>query len=296
MSEAQVGSRLKHSWGVLWAASGSALALSMIRAADVEGFIGALPWQDWMEDLGGVLPPLQAAADAAVRAEMTELGAARITGAFDRIDVVAVHFAETEGARLIRGLTDAQVQAIRVIMAKALSGQYTVDQAALLVRGSIGLHARYAAAVARRWDTVYAKAIRDGLTAARAGARADRLATIYRSRLLASRAQTIARTEIQTAVQAGREAAWAQMIGSGNMSAEARKEWSAGPGACPICADLSGTVVAWDAPFPGGYTVPAHMNCRCTQILRPPQRQSALLQENDIDWLNPLQPAGPLFP
>lgn len=296
MSERTLSDSVKSSWRILWDAAGSSLAVAMVRAGDVDGFLGLLPWSDWMEQAGAFVDPIQQAADASVRAEMRELGAGSIRGAFDNIDAVAVHYAEREGARLISGLSEAQAQAIRSVMAQALAGKYTVDQAAMLVRSSIGLHERWALAVERRWDAVYSKALKDRLTNARAVARANRLASVYRGRLIASRADGIARTEIQMAVTAGRHAAWSQMVGSGNMSPQARKEWSAGPGACPQCADLSGTVVQWDQQFPGGVSVPAHMRCRCTEVLLPARRDNPILQPTDIDWLNPLQPAGPLLP
>lgn len=72
----------------------------------------------------------------------------------------------------------------------------------------------------------------------------------------ASRAETIARTEVAAADVQGNLIGWQE---SGVVSG---KEWKTGGGPCDACDELDGTAVALDDDFPDG-DPPLHPNCRC---------------------------------
>lgn len=72
----------------------------------------------------------------------------------------------------------------------------------------------------------------------------------------ASRAETIARTEVAAADVAGNLIGWKE---SGVVTG---KEWKTGGGACDECEELDGVVVDLDDDFPDG-DPPLHPNCRC---------------------------------
>jgi hypothetical protein len=174
-------------------------------------------------------------------------------------------------------------------MGSALEGAYTVDQAAAIVRNSIGLHPAWASAVTKYQTQQYTRLVKEGMAPVRAAERSQAMGLRYRNRLTRRRAETIARTEIQTASNLGRYATWAQMIGNGLARPSSRKEWSPGPGACKTCTKMSGEVVAWDAPFSAGLLMPpAHPNCRCTAVLIPALYSNPALNPRPIDWLSPI--------
>jgi hypothetical protein len=214
---------------------------------------------------------------------------ATATISFLNEDVVSVKYAQQQSGKLIAAITDSQREAIRSVMGEALQGRHTVDEAARIVRGSIGLHPAWADAVTKYRLKQEARFVREGASPAAAAKRADKMALTYRNRLIARRAQTIARTEIQTASNLGRYAGWAQMIGSGVAKPTSMKEWSPGPGACEKCASVSGETVRWDAQFSNGLVMPpAHPNCRCTAVLVPARYKDESLNAQQIDWLSPV--------
>jgi hypothetical protein len=288
-AEGLIAGAINHAWPVLDAHASSELAREMIRARNVNGLIQGMPWQEFIAALGDVTVPLAAQVGRAVRDAARDVGpvAAKLT--FLNTDAVSVKYAQTQGSKLIASITESQREAIRTVMATALEGQYTVDQAASLLRDSIGLHPAWAEAVAKYQTKAYTRMVKDGMAPARAAARSESMGLRYRNRLVKRRAQTIARTEIQTASNLGRYATWAQMIGSGVAGQASRKEWSPGPGACPVCSGLAGDTVAWDQPFSNGLIMPpAHPNCRCTAVLIPAVYANQALNPVTIDWLSPV--------
>jgi len=75
-----------------------------------------------------------------------------------------------------------------------------------------------------------------------------------------ARAETIARTEANNALNQGTMTTWQE---SGVVSG---KTWIVGDGCCDDCADLDGETVDLDEDFPGdvGDAPPGHPNCRCS--------------------------------
>jgi hypothetical protein len=283
-AEAAVARALNRSWPVLDAYASAELARAMVSAGNVGGYLNSMPWEQFIRSMGQVIPPLELMGGRAMAASIGDLAPLSAGISFSNIDSVAVRHAERQAGRLIAAITESQRQAIAEVMARSLSGEYTVTQAAARIRDSIGLHPAWARAVGTYRDRQITRLIVDeGKTAAAAIKTADRLALTYRNRLIRSRSLTIARTEIQTAQNVGRFAGWAQQIGNGVAGLTSQKEWTAGPGACKLCQQVSGQRVQWDRPFSNRLMMPpAHPNCRCNAVLIPAGRTVPR-----YNWLNP---------
>lgn len=296
-TEQAVSRTVRQSWPILTAS----INYTAIARWDVEGLIRSFDWGQWIQFLGHTIPSLERQVNRAIRLERADIvGELRKAAddSFSHIDPVAVHFAAQQGSKLIANLMDSQKAAIRAIIAKALNGQYTVDQAARAIRDCIGLHPKWASAVDKRWWQTYYVALAEGRSGAVAADRADRISSIYHDRLVRSRAEAIARTEIQTAANAGRYATWDQMAMQNVIGGGSLKEWAPGPGACPICQNLAGEQVPWDQPFSNGSMMPpAHTNCRCSAVMLPAPSRNPLLAVQHLDWTSPtLTPEALLFP
>lgn len=288
-SERAVATVINSSWPVLSAAASTEKAKAMIAARNTSGYIASLPWAEYVERLGRTTEPLARQIARTVDAAVGDLEGLAANLTFTNQDAVSIRYAQQQGSKLIVNLQESQRAAIRSVMGQALSGRYTVDEAAAIVRRSIGLHPAWADAVTRFHARQFEALRSGGMASGRAMATADRRANAYAARLVKRRSLTIARTEIQTASNLGRYATWAQMIGSGVARPDSLKEWAAGPGACPQCFALSGQVVRWDKNFSTGTAMPpAHPNCRCTAELIPARYGERELDAREIDWTSPI--------
>lgn len=239
--------------------------------------------------------PMQAAIIKAGQAEIERITTpARLTKAtdvivatgFDTTDPRALQWAQEHAADLVTNINAQQQQAIRNVLATSFSDQVTGPDTAARLRTIVGLSTRYATAVDNAHAQNLARNLKAGMPEPEARAAAYRAAQAYRDRLIRSRANTIARTEIMTAQNTARQLAWTQQVEDGYLSKYSRKKWVAHdtvPGApkktnrkrlsnpCRICAELHGQTRRWDEPWPKGYQAPpAHPNCRCVQVILPP--------------------------
>lgn len=288
-AERAIRTVINSSWPVLEAAASTEQARAMIAARNTAGYIQGLPWDDLVASLGRATEPMARHIAATVQAAVGDMEGAAAKLTFANTDAVSTKYAQLQGSKLIVNIQESQRAAIRSVMAQALDGRYTVDEAAAVVRRSIGLHPAWADAVTKFHARQFEALRSSGMPSGRALATADRRADAYRNRLVRRRALTIARTEIQTASNLGRYASWAQMIGSGVARPDSLKEWSPGPGACDICAGLAGQTVRWDAQFSNGSAMPpAHPNCRCTAVLIPSKYKDEDLDAREIDWTSPI--------
>lgn len=174
---------------------------------------------------------------------------------FDATNPKAVEWARREGARLVVDVTREARETIRTVVAEGFEMGIAPKNTAKLLRASIGLTERDAAAVMKR----QLKLMLDGVDPDRAAEKAER----YAEKLTRSRARTIARTETMKAANEGQKQLWDQAREKGLLSADAQKAWIAAD-PCPICAELDGEVVGIDDDFSIGNDPPAHPNCRCT--------------------------------
>jgi hypothetical protein len=282
---------INSSWPELNASASTELAHQMIAARNTEGLLANMPWSDWVQHMGQVVPPLGRQVGRSIASQMQGFQSLQAGLSMTNVDAVSVRYAHTEGAKLVANLQESQRAAVRLVMGQAMNGEHTVDQAARMIRGTIGLHPAWAQAVVNFRERQIAQLSRTTMPPAKALALANKRADTYQARLVSRRAMNVAHTEIQTASNLGRYATWAQMVGNGLAKPTSMKEWSANAGACSICSSLSGQQALWDQPFDGGYVMPpAHTNCRCTANLLPQTYSNPILNPRPIDWTAPYMP------
>ncbi len=210
-------------------------------------------------------------------------------GSFELLNPAAIAWAKAQSSALVTGVTAQQRAAIRAVIGEASSGALTVDGAAGALRQVVGLDTRRAAALAAYRGRMQAAAesaiaARPSLPAVRKAAiraKADLRAEAYRRRLLASRTETIARTETSAAANEGLVQAWRQAEQAGKFPLGLAKRWVTTPDdrRCPICAAMQGRVASIGTPFDvpslgAMQRPPAHPNCRCTiTLVRPTKGQ-----------------------
>lgn len=177
---------------------------------------------------------------------------------FDLTNPKAVQAVDTEVANLVREITAESRAAIRDLVRQSVQGAFDVRQLARQIRGSIGLTSPYALAVENFRAAAVARGMAPGLAVTRSQAYADRL--------LRHRAETIARTEVIRATNAGQQAVWEDARNQGLLTGDAQRVWIVTPDdrLCPRCAPLDGVTVGLQEDFPGGVGYPPlHPNCRC---------------------------------
>lgn len=263
--EARAARIINQSWEPLQEHALSTAGRRLLGARDVEGFLNSAPWADFITKLGQVTVPLTNTITAAAAGEYRLIGDARVAVDMEAIDALSVKYAQTQGSKLIRSITDTQRETVRAVMGGALEGQYTGDKAARLIRDTVGLHPAWAQAVINQRERVYQSALKDGLSPVKAEAKADKASERYGAKLLRRRADNIARTEILTSENLGRFASWADGMGNGYGRPDDVKEWDAELNeCCESCRQIHGEVVQWDKPFSNGRMMPpAHPSCRC---------------------------------
>lgn len=217
-------------------------------------------WRAVEDELGAaVTPTLRTtvlAGGLATTRRLPELGVQ-----FDLTNPRALRAVEQQGAQLVHAITEESRQAIQRLIEEAVQGQFDVRQLARQIRSSIGLTSPYAVAVERYRAGLVDQGIAEGKALDRAQAYADRL--------LRARAETIARTEVMTAVNAGQQAVWDEATQQGTLAPGTKRVWIVTPDdrLCPYCAPLDGQEVGLQEAFdselgPVDYP-PLHQNCRC---------------------------------
>lgn len=271
--EARAARIINSSWEPLQDHALSTAGRRLLGARDVEGFLNSAPWADFITKVGQVTAPMTDTITAAAAGEYRNVGNGRVNVDMKAVDALSVKYAQTQGSKLIRSITDTQRATVRAVMGGALEGQYTGDKAARLIRDTVGLHPAWAQAVVNQRERVYQSALKDGLTPVKAEAKADKQSERYAAKLLRRRADNIARTEILTSENLGRFATWADAIGNGYGRPDDVKEWDAELNeCCESCRAIHGEQVQWDQPFSNGLLMPpAHPSCRCavSKISKP---------------------------
>lgn len=220
---------------------------------------------------------------------------------FDQVNARAVAQMQTESLRLIREFTDGQRASTRVALVEGIIQGLNPRDQARLFRQSIGLTANQMRAVAnfrrllesnsaaaltrelrdRRFDSSVRRAIsgEKPLTAEQI----DRMVERYYQRSLATRAETIARTESLAAVHQASDEGFRQAIENGLIDDELTQKWrTAGDGRVrdPSHTLMNGQTRPFGEPFrsgtgnllryPGDNRAPAHdtVRCRCVKTTR----------------------------
>lgn len=241
-----------------------------VRAGDTARAVAAIPWDTVgakvFQDEG--VPILrQIVADAGE----VSAGLLQIPGGYDfTVDNPRIMaWLDEHAAKLITDFGGGNRGAVKAAMRVALEEGMSATEAVPLIRQSVGLTERMAAAVAKTRRDVGAAA-------------ANQQAAHLRN----ARALMIARTESTFATTGGQLEAWEQAREDGLFhESRAVRVWITTPDdladhAPPSCADLDGA----EAPYGEGYSLdgsplfdatgaplmgpPLHPNCRCSQSLR----------------------------
>lgn len=198
---------------------------------------------------------------------------ATVRYSFDAANPFAVEIARSRAAKYVGDITNEQRALVRQIVVDAVSGGYTVDDVAFMVRNSIGLHERWQRAVTNQYGRNLANLLEQGMSAGRARTVARRSNEAYYQRLLTARSRAIARTEILSAHNEGRWLAWQDAIADGVAPRNAMKMWrvrvpQVADSPCDFCLPFNGETVPWDDEFSAGVMMPPlHPNCVCTATL-----------------------------
>ncbi len=254
----QVSSVVLNAMSRLSQSAGGQAALSALGLGNATAFLEALDWAGWLgilEQMTGIVTGQQV---AAAEASFVDLGGtkAMIGGRMRRAEANA----QARAAARVVEIDQTTRAAIRERITAALRSGDSIDRVAADLRQTVGLHSRYATALTNYTNQLRKKGLDDGTIRMRT--------TVYRDRLLRARAETIARTELSEAANAGRTEGWAAAVASGALPADSQKRWILGPNPCPICQSVGGTTVELFATFANGYdNPPAHPNCTCRVVL-----------------------------
>jgi len=181
---------------------------------------------------------------------------------FDDKAPQATREAERKAAKLVKEISEETQRNIRNMIVESIRDGIPPYDAARMIVPTIGLTSSQGQAVMK----FRKKLIDSGLSLERVNERVDN----YAEDLLVRRADTIARTEILEALNAGQEASWLQAQDDGLLSATATKELILSEDACPICESI-----AEEGPVPVGESFsqpgpPFHPQCRCTVGINRP--------------------------
>jgi hypothetical protein len=197
-------------------------------------------------------------------------GDVQVSGTFNRKSPLAANWAADKGARLVREVTEGQRDLIRDYTWAASMGQVEPREMARYLRGSIGLTRQQAGWVANNRSFLYQSNLTAGFTEQQARALADKGAERYYARILKYRTENIARTEILTAANEGRQQAWSQGIREGWIAPDSWKQWTTqfDERTCDECGHMDGEQSPYAYEFQDG-DPPRHPSCRCTTFLIP---------------------------
>lgn len=181
---------------------------------------------------------------------------------FDDTATRAAKIAAQDAAAMVTQITEETERNIRNLITAAIRDGIPPYDAARMIRPMIGLTSAQGQAAMKFRATL----IDSGLTLDKVNAQTDR----YADKLLAQRADSISRTEILGALNAGQDEAYAQAQDDGYLTKGATKELILSDDACPICQDIAddGPIPVSD-DFPDGGP-PIHPQCRCTTGIATP--------------------------
>ena len=185
---------------------------------------------------------------------------------FDLTNPRSVDFIRQHTGELIQGLQDSSRLAVRDIIERSFQDGIPPRRAARHIRDVVGLTERQALAV----DNLRRELVEQGVPIPEITRRTNQ----YADRLLADRAETIARTETIKAANVGQELLWQEAVENGLIDpARTRKEWITTPDdrLCEFCEELDGVRVPLDGTFnsplgPVGEPT-LHPRCRCAMRL-----------------------------
>ena len=239
----------------------------------------AMQLRSWPELYGELAIDLRAGFLAGIAQANDALPPSSIAMRLDLINPYAVSYAERKLPQIVQSYMEHARDNIRQIISDSVSGQHTVQEAAQLIRDSIGLTPQYQRAVI----AYRLQLIQDGLSGERLETKVDK----YANKLLTSRAKTIARTEIVQAQVSGQRALWNEAAHAGLFNRQtATRIWRTNhegftnrgnPTPCPVCAPMNGQEIS----FTGVFLHPelGHQNVFGDELIGPPLHPNCLCHE-----------------
>lgn len=206
-----------------------------------------------------------AAAVEAIRVPLTPDERAGFAVGFDQQSPHVVDALTRQGAARIREITDETRAAVQQLVQRGYETGRHPREVAKEIERIVGLTTRQEAAVARLRASLEAEGVKP--------AKVDAQVARYAKKLRKQRAETIAQTEANRAMNDGQRAQWASLQEQGLLSPQQfEREWlTVLPAArvCAMCSPLDGARAPLGGSFPGGYQPPRHPRCRCTEVLVP---------------------------
>jgi SPP1 gp7 family putative phage head morphogenesis protein len=249
--------------GVL-AMNGAIDELALIAAVETGQFdlaMAAIPFEPFADSLktGGGEILLKALSEMGVLAASALQDTHGLTIAFDLTNPRAQVFAATQTATMVTEVTDATKESIRGIIQRGFSEHMTPQDVAKEIKQVVGLHSRQAQAVVNFRDRLVADGVEGELL--------EKRVEKYAAAQLRHRAETIARTELMSASNAGQHELWSQAQEKGLLPHDQKRVWIATPDdrIDMECEALDGKETGLNEPFSGGVMEPPlHPSCRCT--------------------------------
>lgn len=240
-----------------------------IDANDLQAAVDAIPWGRVGETmLRGELPPilrssLEASGQTSAKMLLSDLKLPTSAFSFDVTTERATTWVRTEAGLLIQDLGRKQLGTLRTLLDMSVRDAGSPMDLARLVRDGklIGLTERDARAVLN-----YRARLKRDETPKDAIAE---LSGRYSRRLLNSRAEGIARTELNRSYAEGRRELWRQARAENLVGTEAVRQWvTVDP--CPICEPMEGQTAAVGGQYRGGLEPGfVHPRCECVEVLLP---------------------------
>ena len=246
-----------------------------IAAGNISRAETLLKFGEWPEKFGGMAVDLRAGFIAGTQIGMRSLSEVGITMAFNLVDSHTVEYARRRMPPLVQSLKDGARDMVRQTMTEAAQGVWTPFEAAQGIKDWLGLTAQQASASAKFERELQERGIPEDKIAVRLAK--------YEDAQLRQRAETIARTEIMSASNAGQRETWNESVRQGLLPRTAKKVWLTANDErlCPVCESLGnaepvglneqftfddGTKAStvFNEPL---YEPPQHPNCRCTMVL-----------------------------
>lgn len=224
---------------------------------------GAVPWQVFEVEMAGATPIMSDTLNEAGENMIPTLPRQYQDVQFDPASPRSLTWAINRGAELVVQITRESTLAIRDAVKYAINTGMGADAAAAQIKPLIGLTQRQAGAVTK----FHSKLLEQGVKPQRASKMAD----TYSKRLLAYRAENIARTELMRSANEGHLQMLYQAADQGILPpTDFTRYWILTPDdrLCPQCAEMKGAEVKLGEDFvtPAGNISgpPLHPMCRCT--------------------------------
>ena len=238
-----------------------------LEAKDIGAVMEAIPWEQFEQALAPLRETLERIWIAGAEVSRASTAAQLLLELpFQVPPRRAIEWARAHVGELIVDISHQTRMAIRDVIVQQLQAGVHPSQSIRTIRSMIGLTRRQARAVAN----LQAELLADGVGLPEVARQVER----YRRRLIADRAENIARTETMQAANAGHRGLWEAAVDEGLINGgEWEREWVAvvpdpDERTCELCEALDGQRAPIGGTYPDGTLGPTkHPRCRCVERL-----------------------------